>query len=300
MNTKSRWFKTVDIFYLAMMVLPILALIVIKILTTPLSEGIAISGARIYFTIPMPIQNLPVTESQVNSLAVLITVFGLCLFLTHGMGGKQLLIRHHVAEFLVEKAQGLVGENMGKYFTGFGPFIGAVLILSACSSLLSLFGLYPPTSDVNIVGGWAILVFILITYYKAICGPVQYVKSFCDPVLLAPLNIISEVATPISMAFRHYGNVLSGAVISVLVATGLQGLSSIIFGALPGWLGEFPFLQVGLPAILSIYFDVFSGLLQAYIFAMLTMLYVAGGFPEELYEKKKMKKLSHKKLVGGN
>ncbi len=300
MNTKSRWFKAVDICYLAMMILPILALIVIKILTNPLSDGIAISGARIYFTLDMPVQDLIITESQVNSLAVLIAISGLCLFLTHGMGKGPLLTRHHVAEFLVEKAQGLVDENMGKHFAGFGPFIGAILILSAFSSLLSLFGLYPPTSDVNVVGGWAILVFILITYYKAICGPVQYVKSFCDPVLLAPLNIISEVATPISMAFRHYGNVLSGAVISVLVATGLQGLSSIIFGALPGWLGEFPFLQIGLPAVLSIYFDVFSGVLQAYIFAMLTMLYVAGGFPAELYEQKKMKKLSHKKLVGGN
>ncbi len=300
MNTKSRWFKAVDICYLAMMILPILALIVIKILTNPLSDGIAISGARIYFTLDMPVQDLIITESQVNSLAVLIAISGLCLFLTHGMGKGPLLTRHHVAEFLVEKAQGLVDENMGKYFAGFGPFIGAILILSAFSSLLSLFGLYPPTSDVNVVGGWAILVFILITYYKAICGPVQYVKSFCDPVLLAPLNIISEVATPISMAFRHYGNVLSGAVISVLVATGLQGLSSMIFGALPGWLGEFPFLQIGLPAVLSIYFDVFSGVLQAYIFAMLTMLYVAGGFPAELYEQKKMKKLSHKKLVGGN
>ncbi len=301
MNAKNRWFKAVDFCYLAMMILPILALIVLKILTNPISEGIAISGARIYFTIPMPVQNLPITESQVNSLAVIIAVLGLCLFLTHGMGKGALLTRHHIAEFLVEKAQGLVDGNMGSHFAGFGPFIGAILILSAFSSLLSLFGLYPPTSDVNIVGGWAILVFILITYYKAICGPVQYVKSFGDPVpFLAPLNIISEVATPISMAFRHYGNVLSGSVISVLVATGLQGLSSMVFGALPGWLGDFPLLQVGLPAILSIYFDVFSGLLQAYIFAMLTMLYVSGGFPAELYEQKKMKKLSHKKLVGGN
>ena len=122
------------------------------------------------------------------------------------------------------------------------------------------------------------------------CGPVEYIKSFANPPLMAPLNVISEVATPISMAFRHYGNVLSGSVISVLVAAGLQGLSNIIFGALPGFLGEIPFLQVGLPAILSIYFDIFSGCLQAYIFAMLTMLYIAGGFPLELYMERKNKK----------
>jgi len=114
---------------------------------------------------------------------------------------------------------------------------------------------------------------------------------------MAPLNIISEIATPISMAFRHYGNVLSGAVISVLVATGLQGLSHIVLGWLPGFLGEFPFLQIGLPAILSIYFDVFSGCLQAYIFAMLTMMYVAGGFPmDEYFERQKKKKLKTKSI----
>ena len=80
----------------------------------------------------------------------------------------------------------------------------------------------------------------------------------------------------------------------MLVATGLQGLSKMIFGWLPGFLGEFPFLQIGLPAILSLYFDVFSGCLQAYIFAMLTMLYVAGGFPQDEYERRKANKLNKK------
>lgn len=291
MNNESRREKAVDILLILMMVLPIVFCIVLKVLTKPVSEGIDISGALIYFTIKMPFQDLPITESQINSLMVMISILGLCLYLTHGINKGPLKVRHHIAEFLVEKADGLVKGNMDEHFGGFGPFIAAILALSAFSSLISLFGLYPPTSDVNIVGGWAILVFVLITYYKAICGPKQYIKSFCEPVLLAPLNIISEVATPISMAFRHYGNVLSGAVISVLVATGLQGLSKMIFSFLPGFLGNIPFLQIGLPAILSIYFDVFSGLLQAYIFAMLTMLYISGGFPSELFHKKKIKKI---------
>lgn len=299
MKHKSRSFVAVDVLYIAMMVLPLLFLIILKVLTNAPSEGIDIAGADIYFTLPMPIQPLPITESQVNSLAVLIVIFGLCLFLTHGISAKKMLVRHHIAEWIVEKVQAMVDGNMGPYFSAFAPFVTAILGLSALSSLLSLLGLYPPTSDINIVGGWALIVFALITYYKFKCGPVQYIKSFGDPVpLLAPLNIISEVATPISMAFRHYGNVLSGAVISVLVATGLQGLSSMLLGFLPGFLGEIPFLQIGIPAILSVYFDIFSGLLQAYIFAMLTMLYVANGFPADLYEKRQLKK--NKKLVGGN
>lgn len=285
-NDKQR-FRIYDIIYIMMMIVPVVCGIIIKILTNPPSEGISITGAKIYFTIKMPIQDLIVTESQINSWLVMISITGLCLFLTHGIKEKADTKRQHIAEWIVENTQKLVNENMGEYFSGFAPFIAAILALSAFSSLLALFGLYAPTSDVNVTAGWAILVFILITYYKMKCGPVVYAKSFADPVMLAPLNIISEVATPISMAFRHYGNVLSGSVISVLLASGLQGLSAMILGKLPGFLGEFPLFQIGIPAVLSIYFDVFSGLLQAYIFAMLTMLYVSGGFPADEYFRRK-------------
>ena len=276
--------------------MPLVFGMVLKVLFAPAESGINISGALIYFTISMPIQNLPITESQVNSVLVIITIFFLCLYFTHGLTVKAELKRQHIAEWIVKQTQSLVKTNMSDYFAGFAPFIGAIMGLSAFSSLLSLLGLYPPTSDINIVGGWAILVFILITYYKMKCGPLHYAKSFGDPVpFLSPLNIISEVATPISMAFRHYGNVLSGSVISVLVAAGLQGLSNILLGWLPGFLGDVPFLQIGVPAVLSIYFDIFSGCLQAFIFAMLTMLYVASGFPEEDYFARRAKKLQKSK-----
>ncbi|MBQ8742626.1 MAG: F0F1 ATP synthase subunit A [Clostridia bacterium] len=272
------------------MVLPIIAGIVLKILTKPVSEGISVSGAQIYFTLPLPIQDLVITESQINSWLVMITVLGLCLYLTHGLRTRNILKRQHLAEWLIEKADSLVKDSMGEYFTGYSAFIASILALSAFSSLISLCGLFPPTSDINVVGGWALLVFVLITYYKFKCGPLGYVKSFGDPVpLLAPLNIISEVATPVSMAFRHYGNVLSGSVISVLLAAGLQGLSATVLGWLPGALGDIPFLQIGIPAVLSIYFDVFSGCLQAYIFAMLTMMYVSGAFNADEYFNRKYK-----------
>lgn len=290
MSKKTR-FLLIDILLIAMMIIPLLFGIVLKVLTNPASDGIDITGALVYFTIPLPLGGLPITEAQINSCLVLISIFALCLYLTHGIKEKADTKRQLVAEWIVEKVEGLVNENMGAYFSGFAPFIAAILALSAFSSLLSLLGLYPPTSDLNIVAGWAILVFVLITYYKCKCGPLVYAKSFAQPVaLLLPINIISEVATPISMAFRHYGNVLSGTVISVLVAAGLQGLSSLLLGWLPGILGEIPFLQVGIPAILSLYFDLFSGCLQAFIFAMLTMMYVAGGFPADEYEKRKLKK----------
>ncbi len=287
-KTKAR---LLDALFLALSIVPFLAAMALKIVTKPPSEGITVTGAQIYFTIPMPVMNLPITESQVNSLAVILSLLGLCLYFTHGLTVIPHSKRQIIAEFIVEKAQNFVTSNMGDRFAGFGPFVAAIMGLSALSSLSSLLGLYPPTSDINIVAGWAILVFILITYYKLKGGFVNYLKGFADPIpLFAPFNVISEVATPISMAFRHYGNVLSGVVISTLVAAALQGLSSIVLGWLPGALGEIPFLQIGLPAILSLYFDLFSGCLQAFIFAMLTMLYISNGFPEEAYERRKAKR----------
>lgn len=281
---------------LILAIIPLIAGVVIKIMFVPASSGIDITGAHIFFTIDLPMGGLPITEAQVNSWLVILSLFFFCLFLTHDLKTTDMSIRQLIAEWIVEKVEGLVRSNMGEFFICFAPFIAAILGLSACSSLLTLIGLFPPTSDINIVAGWAIMTFILITYYKFKAGPWIYIRSFGEPVpFLAPLNIISEVATPISMAFRHYGNVLSGSIISVLVSALLTTLSQLIFGKLPGFLGEFPFLRIGLPAILSIYFDLFSGCLQAFIFAMLTMLYVSGGFPEDEYFKRKRMKEAKRK-----
>lgn len=295
MERNKKLFRLTDIIYLVFAILPLVAGMVIKVLTTPETDGIVIEGARIFFTVKMPIMDMPITEAQVNSWLVIVSIFFMCLYLTHGISAKCETKRQIVAEWIVEKCRNLVDSNMGKYFSGFAPFVAAVMALSAFSSLLTLIGLYPPTSDLNIVAGWAILVFILITHYKMKCGPWHYMKSFAEPVaFLTPLNVISEVATPVSMAFRHYGNILSGTVISTLIAAALQGLSSILLGWLPGFLGKIPFLQIGLPAVLSVYFDVFSGGLQAFIFAMLTMLYISSGFPADDYEKMKTKRNKHK------
>ena len=295
MKKRSAAFIFVDALLIILMILPIAGLITLYILTTPASEGIQITGARIYFTLDTPIQPFPITESQVNSLAVVLVVFWFCLFITHGIKSKPTTRRQLIAEWIVETTENLVRTNMDPYFDGFAPFVAAIMALSALSSLLTLFGLYPPTSDLNIVAGWALLVFILITHYKMKAGPLNYLKSFADPIPLTPLNVISEIATPVSMSFRHYGNVLSGSVISVLVAAGLGGLSSIVLGRLPGALASFPLFRIGIPAVLSVYFDIFSGCLQAFIFAMLTMLYITNGFPADEYARRRARKAAKAK-----
>lgn len=285
-------FRYIDILLICMMILPLFGALAVQALFQPASSAdLEITGAKIYFTIPMPLQDLEITESQVNSLAVMLSIFFLCLYLTHGLSTKAVLKRQLAVEWAVEKVKALVADNMGELFRGFAPFVGAILLLSAFSSLSSLIGLYPPTSDLNIVLGWAVLVFILITWYKLKGGVFHYLKSFTEPVaLFTPLNIFSEFATPVSMSFRHFGNVLSGSVISALIAMALARVSSALFSWLPGILSQVPFLQVGLPAVLSIYFDVFSGCLQAFIFAMLTMLNIAGAFPQDEWEKRRARR----------
>ncbi len=296
MKENSKKFRIVDALLIVMMIAPLVAAMAIKVLTTPASDGIAIAGARILWTIPMPIQDLIISEAQVNSWLILITIFGFCLFITHGLKEDKRDWRQMAAEWIVEKLDNLVQNSMEDVFHAtYAPFIGTILAISACSSLMSLVGVFPPTADVNVIAGWSILVFALITKNKLKGGIGNYAKGFLEPIpVMLPMNILSEFATPISMTFRHFGNVMSGTVIATLIAWALQNLSAMVLGWLPGVLGDIPFLQVGLPAILSVYFDVFSGCIQAYIFAMLTMLNISGAYPADAIEKRLAKREARK------
>lgn len=245
-------------------------------------DSINITGAKILFELPV-FGGIPITETQVNSWIVMAFVAVLCLILTHDLKVKPTSKRQVIAEWIVEKVEGLVESNMGKKFLGFAPFVAAILALSAFSSLSALLGMYPPTADLNTIAGWAILVFAMITFFKIKSGGfLGYLKGYTEPfALFTPFNVLSELGTPVSMTFRHFGNVVSGVVISALVYAALQSVSSLLLGWLPGVLGKIPFLQIGIPAVLSIYFDLFSSCMQAFIFAMLTMLYIAGAVGTE-------------------
>ena len=288
-------FRRKDALLIALIILPLVFCLVLKVLFTPASEGVDISGALIYLEIPFPVQPLLITESQVNSWGVMLSILGLCLYLTHGLTEKAETKRQLIAEWIVEKCQGLVNVNMGERYEEYVYLIAAIMGLSAFSSLCCLCGgMFSPTGDLNVTAGWAILVFCLVTYTKLQGGFLNYMKGFTEPIVFfTPMNFISEFSLPVSMAFRHYGNVMSGAVISALVGAALRGLSAKLLGWIPV-VGTIPLLQVGIPAVLSIYFDVFSGLMQAFIFAMLTMLNVSGSFPQEAWEKRQEKKAIRK------
>ncbi len=245
---------------------------------------INIVGPKVYYTLPFDVPvlgKLQITETFVVSWLVMIIITGLCIWLTHDLKVENITKRQALAEWLVETADKFVIGNMGEKFAYFVPFVAALFATSVVSNLISLTGLRSPTADLNTEAAWAVVVFTIITAQKIkASGFGGYLKGFTEPIpVMTPFNILSELATPISMACRHFGNILSGVVINGLIYAALALASSKLLGLIPGVVGavlsNVPILDVGIPAVLSVYFDWFSGIMQAYIFCMLTTMYIA-------------------------
>ena len=222
-----------------------------------------ISGARVFFTIPTNIPilgDLQISETLVVSWIVMALITGLCIWLTHDLKVEKISKRQAVAEMLVEMANKFVIGNAGEKFRKLIPFVAALFATSVVSNLISLIGLRSPTADLSTEAAWAIVVFIMITAQKIkTSGFGGYLKGFTTPIaVMTPFNVLSELATPISLACRHFGNILSGVVINALIYGALALASSKLLGLLPGVLGgvlsQIPILSVGLPAITSVYF----------------------------------------------
>ncbi|MCR5656296.1 MAG: F0F1 ATP synthase subunit A [Butyrivibrio sp.] len=244
-----------------------------------------VNGAKIYYLIHTGIPvlgDLPITETLVVSWVVMLIITGLCIFLTRNLQVENISKRQAVAEMIVEAANNLVRSNTGgTKFDWLIPLVAAIFSTSIVSNLICLLGVRSPTADLSTEAAWAVIVFIIITACKIKAGGIGgYLKGFTQPIpLLTPFNILSEFSTPVSMACRHFGNILSGIVIDGLIYAALAIASSALFGLIPGAVGnvlsQIPILDVGIPAILGVYFDWFTGCMQAFIFSMLTIMYIA-------------------------
>lgn len=225
---------------------------------------------------------IQVTETVVMGWLIIVIVTLLCMWLTKGLKKVPDKKRQVVAEMFVNFVNNMVKGNMGEKLMYYSPYIGALLISAVLGALISMVGLRSMTADINVTATWALMTFILITYHKIRANGIGgYFKSFAKPVaFIFPLNIISEVATPASMAFRLFGNVAGGMVITGLLYGALGALSSALHLHFEMGSWAFSVFQVGIPAVLSIYFDLFSGCIQAYIFSMLTMVNVGAAAEE--------------------
>ena len=290
--------------------------------------NVNVTGSYVYFTIPGI--GITITQTTISGLIVTLLLCGCFIYF-----GKNLKKRPDGKQVLVEKGvkilYDMVCDTMGKHNAHYLPLIGTIFLSSICSSLIGMTGfLRSATADLSVPLVWALIVTGIIWHNNIkYNGFVGWLKGFTEPiVVMTPMNIISEIAQPVSMAFRHFGNVAGGGVITSILYTALSMASSLalnaiassgiavaivllavgaaliflwakkkkmaalIFGIIMAVLGIFGGLQAlgilsgvpvfafGIPAVLSVYFDLFSGFVQALVFSLLSMVYIAGSCPE--------------------
>lgn len=235
------------------------------------------NGPKILFEIPI-LGGIPVTETIRNMWVIMAIIVGVCIYLTRNLEVRPTKKRQIIAEKLVGMLNSFVNDTMGEGHDKFIPYIGALFTMSICGSLSSLFGVRPYTADLSVTLGWALVTFCMVQFTSIKTkGALGWLKGFLDPVpFMLPLNLVSEIANPISIAFRHFGNIAAGMVITSLLYGALAALSSFVLGFIPNaFINSIPIFQLGIPAVLSVYFDLFTSFLQAYIITMLTMVFVS-------------------------
>lgn len=198
--------------------------------------AVDINGARILATF----ENVPlfgtvqITQTLAVAWLVMLIISCLCIWLGSGLKVTGISRKQAVAEMAYTAIVNFVRGNMGPDFDRYIPLVATIFVTSIFSNLISLLGIWSPTADLMTELAWGLVVFVIITYHKIkASGIVGYLKGFLDPIfILLPINIMSECFTPVSMACRHFGNILSGTVISALIYAALTAANSALFGVL--------------------------------------------------------------------
>lgn len=198
------------------------------------------------------------TESIIVQWFVILILLAVVLIITRNLKVIPETKRQVAAEWIVEFFRGTVSGTMGAKYKVHITYFAALFCFIMINNLMGLLGLRNPTADVSVTGAFAIITFCMVQYNKAKTGKFKgFMKSFVDPMpFMLPFNIIGEFANPLALTLRLFGNMVAGMVIG-----------SLIYFAL----GHFAIL---VPAVASLYFDIFSAVMQAYIFMMLSMSYI--------------------------
>lgn len=170
----------------------------------------------------------------------------------------------NVIELIVDSMNNFVKTTMGDENENFGFWFFGVMAFIMLSNLSGLIGLRPPTADLSMTLVFGLSTFVLIHFTGIRTKGIEYFKDYFKPIfILFPINLVGEIATPVSLSFRLFGNILGGYIIM-----------GMVYGLLP-W-----FLKLGIPAALHMYFDLFAGILQAYIFTVLSMTFIRQKMPD--------------------
>ncbi len=206
------------------------------------------------FTIPIG-KGIPVLESVVVTWIIMGVVTLLCIILVRNLkvenvSRKQLALESFVS-FLQDFFEGILGKDGKRYV----PYLMTVALYIGIANLIGLLGFKSPTKDMNVTAALAIMSIVLIEYagiHKK--GAKKWVKSFAEPMpIIAPINVLEVFIRPVSLCMRLFGNVLGAFVVMELLKL---------------------ILPVLLPIPFSFYFDIFDGLIQAYVFVFLTSLFI--------------------------
>ena len=223
------------------------------------TTGISVNGPLVVASWEMFGMTWNLTESVIVQWMVMLLLTVIILIITHKMEVVPRTKRQALAEMLVTFVQGTVKDSMGDKYKNYIPYIGSLLCFVVICNLTSLIGLRNPTADISVTGTLAIITFFMTQYNRAKTGKVKgYFKAFIEPMpFMLFSNIIGEISNPVSMALRLFGNMVAGMVIGGLIYFALGNFAILV------------------PAVASLYFDIFSGVIQAYIFVMLTMSYIS-------------------------
>lgn len=239
-----------------------------------MERGILLSGAdnidfmvHGVFSYELFGQTVWITTTHVCVLIVMLVIIAFCTAANRAVkhAGEIPGIFLNIVELIVEMLDNMVGGVMGKFAVNFRNYIGTIFIFIFMSNISGLFGLRPPTADYGVTFALGIMTFVIIHYnqfkYQKVKGVIQ---GLCDPwPIWLPINIIGNIAVPISLSLRLFANILSGVVMMALIY-GLLSKIAIIW-----------------PAALHVYFDLFSGAIQTYVFCMLTMTYITSACETE-------------------
>lgn len=204
--------------------------------------------------------NIGITMELLIQWVVMLIIIGIAYWATKDLKQKNISKKQTVVEMIYEFARGQVDQNMGEKYRSYIPVIGSLAVYLLLLNLVGLFGLQPPTQNLSVAIGFALITFLLVQgnaiYQNGIGG---YFKAYVHPMpIMLPLNILERVSLPLSLSLRLFGNMFAATIIMELIYEQLGHL--------------FAPLQIGIPVLAHAYFDIFDGTIQMIIFIMLTMV----------------------------
>jgi len=208
----------------------------------------------VVFTIPI-FGGIPIYESVVVTWIIMLAVLLICVLLVRNLKVENPGRKQIVLETAVQGLYNFFKGTIGEHGTAYIPYLMSVVLYIGIANLIGLIGFKPPTKDMNVTVALAVMSIVLIEVAGVRQkGTKGWLKSFAEPMpIVLPINVLEVFIKPLSLCMRLFGNVLGSFVIMELL--------KIVVPAF-------------LPAVFSCYFDIFDGLIQAYVFVFLTSLFI--------------------------